>query len=82
MKQSQPTLREFWFLLNSYDWEGHRMERDECAVLSKNWHARNDLLYDRILVVAQQSDEHSELATAFHSAMLKSISDPKPPLPR
>jgi hypothetical protein len=74
-----PSLREYWLLLDSYDWESYRRFLEEGDVLSRQWHEKYAATYQRIIDVAEVSDEHAALAASFESALLNL--EPRPPQP-
>jgi len=76
---SLPSLRDFWLLLDSYDWESCIRELEEGACLSKEWHAKYDPVYFRILDIADASELHEQHAAVFEAAM--SRREKKPPIP-
>jgi hypothetical protein len=76
---SLPSLRDFWLLLDSYDWESCIRELEEGACLPKEWHAKYDPVYFRILDIADASELHEQLAAPFEAAML--CRERKPPRP-
>lgn len=73
------TLREFWLLLDSYNWEGYRRFLEEGLLLPREWHEKHDPIQERIIDIADESDEHAKLAAAFEHAMLNL--EPRPPQP-
>lgn len=79
-KVPPPTLREYWLLLDSYDWEGYRRFLEEGLLLPREWHQKHDPIQERIIDIADESDEHAKLAAAFEHAMLNLESRPPQPV--
>lgn len=73
------SLREFWLLLDRYDWESLRRKREEGVQLSRAWQVKYNPVYSRIAVIAETSDAHSQLAGDFEDAMMSF--QRKPPMP-
>lgn len=73
------SLREYWLLLNSYDWDSVQLALDGEDPLSERWLEKYVPIYDRILDIAEASEVHQDLADDFMSYGLRL--NAKPPLP-
>jgi hypothetical protein len=68
--RSMPTMREFWTMLNAYDWEMKCLDVEEGACPSLKWHKKYDPLYAHIIRIASISIPHCQLFVEFEESAL------------